>query len=113
MSLFSDEPHAKEISNEQIEEVTLSTGNVNVKYVVRDVLFIAERHQVDLFDEQLDLNELFSSLKFKLKKKAVSYGADAVINCRFEHKTSLVDGLPYAELFAYGTVVQFTQTTIG
>ncbi|MGM0122667.1 hypothetical protein IGI37_000021 [Enterococcus sp. AZ194] len=113
MSFFTDEHKEKEISPEQIDEVTLSTGNVNVKYVVRDVIFTAERHQVDLFDEQLDLNELFSSLKLKLKKKAYSYGADAVINCRFEHKTNQKDGLSYVELFAYGTVVQFTQTTIG
>lgn len=113
MSYFNDRSTENEKNNEQIQEVTLSTGNVNVKYIVRDVIFVAERHQIDLFDEQLDLNEVFSSIMFKLKKKAFSYGADAVINCHFEHEAVKVAGIPYLELFAYGTVVQFTQTTIG
>lgn len=97
----------------KIRDVTLSTGNVNRKYVVRDIIFAADRIQTDLFDKNIDPNNLFADVSQKLKTKATSYGADAVINCHFEHEISVIDGQKYLEIFAYGTVVQFTQTTIG
>mgnify|MGYP001202529966 FL=1 len=50
---------------------------------------------------------------YKLKQKATEYGADAVINCHFEHQEVEKNGQLYLEVFAYGTVVQFTQSTIG
>ena len=36
----------------------LSTGNVNRPYIVRDIVFAADKIEVDLFDPEIDLNAL-------------------------------------------------------
>lgn len=99
--------------NDRIHEIILSTGNVNRPYIVRDIVFAAEKIEVDLFDPEIDPNELLSNVAYILKEKAYHYGANAVINCHFEHDRIVEAGKTYLEIFAYGTVVQFTQSTIG
>ncbi len=49
----------------------------------------------------------------RLKETAHRYGANAVINCHFEHDRIVEGDKTFLEIFAYGTVVQFTQSTIG
>ncbi|EOT39807.1 MULTISPECIES: heavy metal-binding domain-containing protein [Enterococcus] len=97
----------------RIHEVIISTGNVNRSYAVRDVIFVAEKFETDLFDENVDPNESLQDIMLMLKRKAFSYGANAVINCHFDHDHVQVDGKTYLEIFAYGTVVQFIQSTVG
>ncbi|MDH6364359.1 uncharacterized protein YbjQ (UPF0145 family) [Enterococcus sp. PF1-24] len=93
----------------QIKEVVLSTGNVNRKYLVRDLIFATDQINVDLFAEENQLNDLLAPIKHQLKMKALEYGGDAVINCHFDYQQHGT----ITNIFAYGTVVQFTQTTIG
>ena len=100
-------------TSSRIKEIILSTGNVNRPYIVRDIVFAADTIEVDLFDPEIDLNALLSDVAFRLKEKAHSYGANAVINCHFEHDRIVENGKTFLEIFAYGTVVQFTQSTIG
>ncbi|EPI02532.1 MULTISPECIES: heavy metal-binding domain-containing protein [unclassified Enterococcus] len=100
-------------TNNRINEIVLSTGNVNRKYIVRDIIFAADRLEVDLFDPSLDTNALFSTVSYKLKEKAFEYGAHAVINCHFEHEQIKKGDTYILEVFAYGTVIQFIQTNIG
>ncbi|MGM9902818.1 hypothetical protein A5844_000895 [Enterococcus sp. 10A9_DIV0425] len=97
----------------RINEVVLSTGNINQKYIVRDIVFVVECIEADLFDPDFNTDEMFSTTKQKLKKKVLDYGANAVINCHFEYQQKSRDGKQVIELFAYGTVIQFVQTTIG
>lgn len=96
-----------------INNIILSTGNVNRPYIVRDIVFAVDKFEIDLFDSTVDLNELLSDVVFHLKEKAHSYGANAVINCHFEHDRIVENEKTFLEIFAYGTVVQFTQSTIG
>lgn len=96
-----------------IEKIILSTGNVSRNYIVRDIVFAAERIAIDIFDSTIDPNQLLSEINYQLKQKAFEYGADAVINCHFSHERIANDQKPIVEVFAYGTVVQFTQSTIG
>lgn len=98
---------------ERIERILLSTGNVNKPYIVRDLIFVAERLFVDIFDHDFDPNKALAEVAYQLKVKAFDYGATAVINCHFEHERINGEDGPFFEIFAYGTVVQFTQTTIG
>ncbi|AYW46336.1 YbjQ family protein [Tetragenococcus koreensis] len=98
---------------ERVERILLSTGNVNKPYIVRDIIFVAERLVVDIFDHDFDPNKALIEVAYQLKEKAFTYGANAVINCHFEHERINDENGPYFEIFAYGTVVQFTQTTIG
>ncbi|MGX7327947.1 heavy metal-binding domain-containing protein [Enterococcus bulliens] len=103
-----------EDENRRIDEIVLSTGNVNKPYVVRDIVFASEKLEVDLFDPIVDPNDLLKNISYRLREKAYSYGASAVINCHFEHDHVVhPDGTIFLEIFAYGTVVQYTQSTIG
>lgn len=97
----------------KIDSIKLSTGNVNRKYVVRDIIFATDRVETDLFSSTSDPNQVFGGVYQQLKKMAFDYEADAVINCHFEEKYVEYQGKWVTEIFAYGTVVQFTQTTIG
>lgn len=103
----------KEESDPRINDVVLSTGNINQKYIVRDIVFVAECLEADLFDPAFPNEDLFLTTKRKLKLKVLEYGANAVINCHFEYQQRNRDGKYFLELFAYGTVIQFIQTTIG
>jgi len=98
---------------EQINYITLSTGNVNKKYILRDIIFVSDRVEADLFAPEADPNSIFSNVCLKLKQMAFEYNADAVINCHFEEKLVEKDGQKVIEIFAYGTVVQYTPTNIG
>lgn len=97
----------------RLNGITLSTGNVNKKYIVRDIIFATDRIETDLFSSKVNPNEVFSGVYRQLKEIAFEYEADAVINCHFEEKYVEYQGKWVVEIFAYGTVVQFTQTTIG
>jgi hypothetical protein len=103
---------AEELEN-RLSSITLSTGNVNKKYIVRDIVFATDRIETDLFSPNVNANEVFSGVYRQLKEIAFEYEADAVINCHFEEKYVEYQGKWVVEIFAYGTVVQFTQTTIG
>ena len=97
----------EEESDPRINDVVLSTGNINQKYIVRDIVFVVECLEADLFDPSFPKDDLF------LTTKVLEYGANAVINCHFEYQQKKRDGKYFLELFAYGTVIQFIQTTIG
>ena len=98
----------EEESDPRINDVVLSTGNINQKYIVRDIVFVVECLEADLFDPSFPKDDLFLTTKRKLKTKVL-----AVINCHFEYQQKKRDGKYFLELFAYGTVIQFIQTTIG
>ncbi len=112
MSQFNSDA-LKEESDPRINDVVLSTGNINQKYIVRDIVFVVECLEADLFDPAFPNEDLFLKTKRKLKLKVLEYGANAVINCHFEYQQRNRDGKYFLELFAYGTVIQFIQTTIG
>ncbi|WP_086330403.1 heavy metal-binding domain-containing protein [Candidatus Enterococcus mansonii] len=102
----------QELEN-RLSSITLSTGNVNKKYILRDIVFATDRIETDLFSSEVNPNEVFSGVYRQLKEIAFEYEADAVINCHFEEKYVEYQGQWVVEIFAYGTVVQFTQTNIG
>lgn len=113
MGIFNDKYDENKEDLQRVKEVIISTGNINRSYVVRDVVFVAEKFETDLFDPQVDPNESLAGIKLELQKKAHAYGAGAVINCHFDHDHVVHEGKTYLEIFAYGTVVQFIQSTIG
>lgn len=49
MSQFNSDA-LKEESYPRINDVVLSTGNINQKYIVRDIVFVVECLEADLFD---------------------------------------------------------------
>jgi len=113
MSLLRKDNQTEE-ERRRIREIILSTGNINRPYIVRDIVFASEKLEVDLFDPRVDPNDLLADISHRLREKADAYGANAVIHCHFEHEHLVhPDGSTFLEIFAYGTVVQFVQSTIG
>lgn len=113
MGIFSDKNDTDKEDLKRIKEIIISTGNINRSYVVRDVVFATTKIEADLFDPSVDPNESLAGIKLELQQKAYAYGANAVINCHFDHDHVLKDGKTYLQIFAYGTVVQYIQSTIG
>lgn len=113
MKHFNEEHNTPEAIENQIQKIPLSTGNVNRKYLVRDIIFATDRVEIDLFSGHTDANKVFAGVKRQLRKIAYDYEADAVINCVFQQQLVDYEGKKVVEIFSYGTVIQFNQTTIG
>lgn len=110
MGLFDDNDKVlREERVERIDEIILSTGNVDRKYIVRDLIFTSMTTNDNLFDETADIDQILKPLKQKMRMKVIDYGADAMINCHFDYQKNGEQ----TKIIAYGTVVQFMQATIG
>ena len=88
----------------------LSTGNLNQAYDVIDVVFAFDSHKEGFFTG-LSPDKAFDGVKEKLRNKCLELAGDAVINCQFEYRNALTDGIgkkkQIIEILAYGTVVRF------
>lgn len=90
--------------------VVISTGGLNQQYEIVDAIFAMDSHGTELF-ASADPATAFDGLKHKLRVKALSIGADAIIDCQFEYRVALGQGMfggskQCIELFAYGTAVR-------
>lgn len=87
----------------------ISTGDIRENYSIIDTIFAMDSHKEGFFSGT-DPNKAFEGVKMQLSKKCQSLGGDAVINCQFEYRVALGDGLmskkQVIEIFAYGTVVK-------
>ena len=90
--------------------IAVSTGTVSVPYEVLDTVFAIDSSKAKWFSGA-DPNEAFEGVKKTLRKKASEMGGDAVIDCQFEYRNALEEGMfgskGVLEIFAYGTVVKF------
>ena len=88
----------------------IATGDVKQNYSIIDTIFAMDSHKEGIFSKT-DPNKAFEGVKEQLSKKCSSLGGDAVVNCQFEYRVALGDGLmskkQVIEIFAYGTVVKF------
>jgi len=91
-------------------DVFISTGSVNRNYDVVDCIFALDSHSGGLFT-MTDPSKAFDGVKKKLVTKCIELHGDAVIDCEFEYRIALDQGLlgskQCVEIFAYGTVVRF------
>jgi len=89
--------------------VLVITGNLNMNYQIIDSVFAMDNHAEGIFSGA-DPGKAFSGVRAQLREKALEKGGDAVINCMFEYRVSVGQGLLGAkqvmEIFAYGTVVK-------
>ena len=90
----------------------ISTGNINTSYTIIDTIFAMDSHK-EGFLSSADPNKAFEGVKSQLAKKCSSLGGDAVINCQFEYRVAVSDGLvskkQVIEIFAYGTAIKLQQ----
>lgn len=88
----------------------ISTGDIKQDYTILDAIFATDSHKEGFFSGNADPNKAFDGVKKQLSAKCKSLGGDAVINCQFEYRVAVADGLmskkQVMEIFAYGTAVK-------
>lgn len=87
----------------------IAAGDIRQDYSIIDTIFAMDSHK-EGFLSSADPNKAFSGVKSQLSKKCMALGGDAVINCQFEYRVAVGDGLmskkQVIEIFAYGTAVK-------
>lgn len=90
--------------------VIISTGDIRQNYEIIDTIFAMDSHK-EGFLQAADPNKAFEGVKEQLRKKCAALNGDAVINCEFEYRVAVADGMmskkQVMEIFAYGTAVKF------
>jgi|ETNmetMinimDraft_32_1059908.scaffolds.fasta_scaffold82032_2 hypothetical protein len=91
--------------------VLVITGDLNVDYQVIDAVFAFDSHK-EGFLTVADPSKAFVGVRKQLREQAVGIGANAIINCQFEYRTTAEANLfggghkERIEIFAYGTAVR-------
>tara|TARA_B100000212_G_scaffold57018_1_gene38027 strand:- start:222 stop:743 length:522 start_codon:yes stop_codon:yes gene_type:complete len=89
--------------------VKVITSGLNERYEIIDSVFAMDSHAGG-FLSTANPEKAFVGVKKQLRQKALEIGGNAVINCSFEYRVAVGDGLLGAkqvmEIFAYGTVVK-------
>lgn len=92
-----------------MENILITTGDVKEDYEIIDAVFALDSCTEGFF-KGADPNKAFDKVKDGLRKKAEELGGDAVINCQFEYRIAVSQGLigskQVVEIFAYGTAVR-------
>lgn len=91
-------------------EIILSTGTLEREFEIIEVIFAFDAHKAG-FLTNASPDKAFDGVKKHLREKCSLLGGDAVLNCQFEYRNAIADGLvskkQVIEIFAYGTVVKF------
>ncbi|MBR6073516.1 MAG: heavy metal-binding domain-containing protein [Bacilli bacterium] len=90
-------------------QILITTSGLNEEFEIIDSIFALDSSSAGLFFGA-DPNAAFDKVKEQLRKKCKQLGGDAVINCQFEYRVAVADGLlgskQVIEIFAYGTAVR-------
>ena len=90
--------------------VLVITGDLNMNYQIIDSIFAMDSNTEGFFSMGANPGKAFTGVREQLRASAVELGGNAVINCMFEYRVAVKDGLMGAkqvmEIFAYGTVVR-------
>ena len=89
--------------------ILVTTSGMNEEYEIIDSIFALDSSTAGFFFGA-DPNKAFEKVKDQLRNKCKELGGDAVINCQFEYRVAVADGLlskkQVIEIFAYGTAVR-------
>ena len=95
--------------NAAAEKVPVLTGDLRTGYEVIDSIFAIDS-TTDSFLVGLNPDDAFEGVKQQLRKRCLNLGGNAVVNCHFEYRNALADGVigkkQSLEIFAYGTAVR-------
>lgn len=109
MGLFGTPKNTAATVSEPEKPIIISTGGINKDYEIIDAIFAMDSHK-EGFLMAADPNKAFEGVKQQLSSRCRALGGDAVINCEFEYRVAVGDGLmskkQVMEIFAYGTVVK-------
>ena len=100
----------KEAAPSPNANVLVITGDLNMDYQIIDSIFAMDSNTEGFLSLGADPGKAFVGVREQLREKAVSLGGNAVINCMFEYRVAVEQGLlgpkQAMEIFAYGTVVR-------
>ena len=92
-----------------MNNILITTGDIKEDYEVIDAIFALDSCTEGIL-KGADPNQAFDKVKDGLRKKANELGGHAVINCQFEYRVAVSQGLmgskQVIEIFAYGTAVR-------
>ncbi len=92
-----------------MNNILVTTGDIKEDYEIVDAIFALDSCTEGVF-KGADPNKAFDKVKDGLRKKANELGAHAVINCEFEYRVAVSQGIMSSkqviEIFAYGTAVR-------
>jgi len=92
-----------------MDKILITTGDINEDYEIIDAIFALDSCQ-ETFFTSADPNKAFDKVKDALRKKCYDLGGHAVINCQFEYRVAVHQGMisnkQVVEIFAYGTAVR-------
>tara|TARA_B100001996_G_scaffold295279_1_gene235544 strand:+ start:795 stop:1127 length:333 start_codon:yes stop_codon:yes gene_type:complete len=90
--------------------ILVITGELNTDYQIIDSVFAMDSNTEGFFSLGANPGKAFNGVREQLRVSAIELGGDAVINCMFEYRVAVADGLiskkQVMEIFAYGTVVK-------
>lgn len=92
-----------------MDNILITTGDIKEDYEIIDAIFALDSCTEGFF-KAADPNKAFDKVKDRLREKANELCGHAVINCQFEYRVAISQGLmgskQVIEIFAYGTAVR-------
>ncbi len=91
--------------------IPVTTGSISQDFEIIDAIFALDSHKEGFFSGAVDPGKAFDGVKNQLRNRCSELGGDAVVNCQFEYRNALADGIfgkkQAIEIFAYGTAIQY------
>jgi hypothetical protein len=89
--------------------IQVLTGDFPGPYDVIDSIFALDSTTASIF-QGINPNDAFEGVKQQLRHRCMKLGGDAVVNCQFQYRNALADGIigknQSLEIFAYGTAIR-------
>ena len=90
-------------------DIKITTGGLDQAFEVIDAIFATDSNKEGFFSGA-DPGKAFEGVKKQLRSQCEELGGQAVVNCQFEYRVAVSDGVFGAkqvmEIFAYGTAVK-------
>lgn len=95
-----------------MKDIIISTGDLKQDYTIIDTLFAMDSSKGGVLFSA-NPGEAFKGVKAQLVKACKAAGGNAIINCQFEYRVAVSQGLMGSkqvfEIFAYGTAVKVNE----
>ena len=92
-----------------MDNILITTGDIKEDYESIDAIFALDSCTEGFF-KGADSDKAFGKVKNALRQKCSNLGGHAVINCQFEYRVAVDQGLfgskQVIEIFAYGTAIR-------
>ena len=93
-----------------MSNILITTGDIKEDYEIIDAIFAFDSCAAGVF-RGADPSQAFEKVKVALRNKCAMLNGHAVINCQFDYRVALGEGVFGAskqvfEIFAYGTAVR-------